>query len=138
MSIPDPASTRWAVELYDLIRVFRRISSSIYGLLTAEISWVLFLILLGKISPSGSLWLIALPGISIRVVVASLWLPGATLMFLLWLTWSRFATYVFLSLGRVLSGLLVALGYVGIGVYYTIVAICLPATIPLQRRRALR
>ena len=49
----EKSQGKWASEIYDTVRIFRRINSTIYGLLSVEIGWILLLVLVTKLSSPG-------------------------------------------------------------------------------------
>jgi hypothetical protein len=97
---------KWASEIYDFFRIFRRINSTLYGLLLVEIGWVLLLVFITKLTPTGGNTPMT-PIVSLRwpflweYRVVDLFLPGAALWALAWVLWSGLITYLWFFIRRI-------------------------------------
>lgn len=137
----EKGRTKWASEIYDTLLIFRRISNQVYGLLLVELGWVLLLVLVAKLSPSGGNnpqpAIVAVP-LSGPLKVTDLVIPGAIVLACFWIIWSRIITYVWLLVRcafRRATVLLVDL----VGFCFGLLNVfLLPITYPLELIRARR
>lgn len=98
---------KWAAEVYDFLRIFQKINSSVFGLLLVQIGWILFLILLNKLFPSGENFPPAslnIPGYGDTKIINT-YIPGAIIICLFWVIWSRFYIYLVLPIAGIIRKL---------------------------------
>lgn len=126
---------KWAAEVYDFLRLFRRINTSIYGLLLLEIGWVLFLLLVSQLTPSDGdtpiIPTIVLLGQK-SLPVIDLLIPGSVFLGLLWAFGSGLWIYIWLPIKRLLCSLLILLIYLEILALLLLTVLLLPVTWPLE------
>lgn len=82
---------KWAGEVYDFIRIFKQNGNSVLGLFLLELGWILFLILVTKLSPSGDNQppaKIIFPG-GFEVTILETLIPGMIFITFIWLIWTK-------------------------------------------------
>jgi len=140
--------TKYASEVYEFLRLFRRTGRSVLGFLLLQVSWVLFLWLLTKISTSqGGSSVISIPVPDrgkapywqiLPLPVAHLWLPGALAIALLWSLLSQFYRYFVALFIIPLKYLVTILGVVFALAAGVVNLLLLPITWPLEHWLTLR
>lgn len=101
----DKNSGKWASEVFDFIRLFKRTGSSFFGLFLLELGWILLLMLISRLYPVGDnpplptiFWL---SGKTIQV--SQLLLPGLIVVFLAWIIGSRVIVYLWMPINLILK-----------------------------------
>lgn len=102
---------QWASEVYDFLQLFKRVNKSFSGLFLIELGWLLFLLLLSRLIPTGDPPII--PSLNLPVLgetsIKDLYLPGATLLIFIWIMTSRAWMYIWLPLHRIYRGLAITI-----------------------------
>ncbi len=144
---------KWAAEVYDLLRLFRRIGRSVIGLLFLELGWLLYITALSKLAyntstgsgttatasrgltlefpwPTGSF---AQPFKLVNVQLVALYFSGALLILAAWLFYSGMYRYLSVPLWAILKVVAIIV-YVVVVVIAAIINIpMLLFTVPLER-----
>lgn len=87
---------QWASETYDFIRLFRGVGKSIFGLFLLELGWILLLMLISRIQPTGDTApaaTVSLPG-GTSILVTQLLIPGMIVVFVVWFVRSGLSVYL--------------------------------------------
>jgi hypothetical protein len=123
---------KWASEFYDFVRIFRRVSSSVYGLLLVEIAWVVFLILVQRLSPGSARPTVTVPFANAAVSVSDLLIPGGFILLALWTVWSRLALYGVLPLRFLIARFLTAVSLLVFLVAFVLLVVTWPLRAPIE------
>jgi hypothetical protein len=114
----EHGSGKWAAEVYDFIRLFQRDGKRFLGLLFLELGWLLFIILLAKLSSSEHppyVFEFAVPALKgaagklLTFRATTLYSAGALIVFLFWIAYSRLYLFVLSPLLRIVRIAIIAL-----------------------------
>src|SRR5919198_2335240 len=139
----DKPESKWAVEAFDFLRLFRRVGRSFVGLLFLAIGWTLYMILVGKVvgeQPNPYVIDVPLPArvpaqapLTVPLTLPTFYLVGLFLLLLGWGVYSGFYRYVSAPFGLIIKPVVVALLLLGFVPALLLTLVLLPITLPLER-----